>query len=440
MTKASITRRDALLLTLFGGGFVGLRALATGLPASLFADPKKALAHGSAASASREKAQFIVLSTSGDGDSINACVPGTYEDPRIVHSRAPEFAPAPLAIRGKTYTAAAPWGKLPARVLDRTVFWHMMTDTPVHSKEPDVLKLMGGTEAKEMFPSLLAKALAPCLDTIQKEPISVGALTPSEGLSFGGAALPVVPPLALKATLASPEGPLAGLQDLRRATLNQLFDLYKNGATASERRYLDSLMTSHEQVRHIEQDLLHALSTIHDNGADSQVKAALALIRMRVSPVVTIHVPFGGDNHRDIDLAAETAQSISGIATIASLMDQLERAGLEDRVMFATLNVFGRTLGPGHENGRHHNANHQVSIAIGRALKGGVIGGVGPVSPDYGALAIDSKSGAAEPGGDVRPIDTMAAYAQTLLAAIGAPPTLVQSPGGTGRVIAAALS
>ena len=108
--------------------------------------------------------------------------------------------------------------------------------------------------------------------------------------------------------------------------------------------------------------------------------------------------------------------------------------------MFATLNVFGRTLGPGHENGRHHNANHQVSIAIGRALKGGVIGGVGPVSPDYGALPIDSKSGAAEPGGDVRPIDTMAAYAQTLLAAIGAPPTLVQSPGGTGRVIAAALS
>src|SRR5579859_1474906 len=79
---AMVTRREALLLSLFGGGFVGLRLLATGLPVAFFADPKKALARGSALNASREKAQYIVLSTSGDGDSINACVPGTYEDPR----------------------------------------------------------------------------------------------------------------------------------------------------------------------------------------------------------------------------------------------------------------------------------------------------------------------------------------------------------------------
>jgi hypothetical protein len=203
---------------------------------------------------------------------------------------------------------------------------------------------------------------------------------------------------------------------------------------------MDSLLTSHEQVRHIEQDLLSSLSTISDNGPGAQVKAALALVRMKVSPVVTIHIPFGGDNHRDVDLAAETAQTLSGIATIDALMWDLVRAGLEDKVTFATLNVFGRTLGPGHENGRHHNANHQVSVVIGRAFRGGVIGGVGPVGSDYGALAIDSKSGTARSDGDVQPLDTMAAYAQTLLGAIGAPASLVKSPGGSGKVVQAALA
>ena len=35
------------------------------------------------------------------------------------------MAPTQLAIRGQTYTAAAPWAMLPAAVLDRTCFWHL---------------------------------------------------------------------------------------------------------------------------------------------------------------------------------------------------------------------------------------------------------------------------------------------------------------------------
>ncbi len=58
-----------------------------------------------------------------------------------------------------------------------------MTNTPVHPKEPEVLELMGATQAGEMFPSMLAKPLAPCLGTIQPQPISVGATTPSEACS-----------------------------------------------------------------------------------------------------------------------------------------------------------------------------------------------------------------------------------------------------------------
>ena len=66
-------------------------------------------------------------------------------------------------------------------------------------------------------------------------------------------------------------------------------------------------------------------------------------------------------------------------------MNQLAAAGLADSVTFMSLNVFGRTLGPGNADGRQHNENHQVSIAIGKPFRGGVIGGVIPVGKDFGA-------------------------------------------------------
>jgi hypothetical protein len=433
-----ISRRQ-LLTTLFGAGHAGLRALATGLPAWFLANPRRALAAVETCAA-QDKAQFLIFSTSAAGDSINTCVPGTYEDPQIVHSRDPALAPKPLVIRGRSFTAAGPWSALPQAVLDRTVFWHIMTDTPVHSKEPDVLKLMGASPSREMLPSLLARQLAPCLGTVQAQPITVGALTPSENLSFGGAALPVIPPLALRATLANPQGLLSGLQALRSSSLDRLYRVYKEAASPAQQRHLDALLTSHRQVRDIEQRLLDTLAEIKDNGPASQVKAAITLIQMKVSPVVAIHIPFGGDNHRDPGLELESAQTLSGIATIGSMMQQLAGAGLSDRVSFMTLNVFGRTLGPGNANGRSHNSNHQVSITIGKPFLGGMIGALAPVEPDYGALPIDARTGAGRSDGDVLPVDSLAAFAQTVQAAVGVDSTLIKSPRGTGKVIGAALA
>ena len=436
-----ISRRTALLSTLFGTGYVGLRALATGLPAWFLLNPRKALASPAMPMCtSQAKAQYIVFNTSGSGDPINANVPGAYENAMITHSADPSMAPTPLMIQGRSYTAAAPWSTLPQSVLDRTVFWHLMTNTPVHPKEPQVLQLMGATKYSEMLPSLLAQQLAPCLGTIQPQPISVGALNPSEALSYGGAALPVVPALALKSTLTNPAGPLTSLQPLRDQTLNQLYELYKNGATQAQQKFIDSLVTSQQQVRNIKQSLLNALSSIKDNTASSQVLAAVTLIQMNVSPVVSIHIPFGGDNHRDIALATETAETVSGVATIASLMQQLASAGLQDRVTFLSLNVFGRTLGPSNTDGRQHNANHQVSITIGKPFRGGVVGAIGPVAPDFGATAIDSMTGAGAPSGDIHAIDSLAAFGQTMLAAVGGDPTAISSPTNTGKVVTAALA
>lgn len=435
-----LTRRESILSTLFGTGMIGLRALATGLPAALLADPRRALAGGAIpACPNAAKAQFIVFATSGAGDPVNANVPGTYLDPKVVHSADPTMAAMPLTLSGQAFTAAAPWAALPQAVLDRSSFWHLMTNTPVHPKEPDVLKLMGGTYAGEMLPSLLARQLAPCLGTIQAQPIVLGATSPSEGLSYAGAALPIIPALALKATLTNAAGPLTNLQPLRDQTMTELFAIYKQGATSAQRAYIDNLAASQTQVRSINQSLLDNLASIKDNTAASQILAAITLIQMNVTPVVSIHLPFGGDNHRDVGLATETAQTVSGVALIGSLMQQLAAAGLADRVTLISLNVFGRTIGPGNTDGRQHNPNHQVSFAIGKPFRGGVIGGIAPVGTDYGALPITSADGTGAAGGDVPAVETLGAFGKTLLTAVGVDPATVATAVTVGKVIPAAL-
>lgn len=437
----NLTRRQALMSALFGSGYLGLRALATGLPMSFLLNPRRALAATPAPlCADKTKAQYIIMTTSGQGDPINANVPGCYLDPMITHSADPTMAATKLTLSGQSYTAALPWSTLPQNVLDRTSFFHLMTDTPVHPKEPDVLKLMGALSNAEMLPSALAKQLAPCFATVQSQPITVGATTPSEGLVYDGQALPIIPPLSLKATLANPTGPLTQLQPLRDQTLAQLSDLYKNGASAAQKAYLDSLITSQTQVRNIRQDLLSALSSIKDNSVTSQITAAVTLIQMNVTPVVAIHIPFGGDNHHDAALQTEATQTVSGVGYIGALMAALASAGLQDQVTFLSLNVFGRTLGPANTDGRQHNPNHQASIAIGKPFRGGVIGGLGPLAGDYGALAIDSKSGLGSASGDIQPLDSLASFGKTVMAAVGVDATTIASTITSGQVIGPALA
>jgi hypothetical protein len=306
------------------------------------------------------------------------------------------------------------------------------------------MKLLDATTPGEMLPSLLAKQLQPCLNTIQAQPITVGATTPSEGLSFAGQALPILPPQALKATLTGTGSPLDNLVSLRDQTLASLDGVYRNSATRAQRAYLDSLVTSQQQVRNIKADLLTLLNNIGDNLIGSQILAALALIQMNVTPVVAIHIPFGGDNHNDTGLANEVTQTTTGVAAIASLMSQIP-ASYADQITFLSLNVFGRTLGPGNKttnkgmDGRQHNPNHQVSIAIGAPFQPGVIGGIGPMQGDYGAVAFDSQSGATGGSGDVQPPDSLASFGKTCLAAVGVDSGFIGSNISSGKVIQAAL-
>jgi hypothetical protein len=474
-----LTRRDTLAAALFGGGMIGLRSLVTGLPAKFLMNPKKALADMQAQQCTATNPQFVVLCTSGSGDPFACNAPGTYDDgglgtgmdfAKLVHpsdaqSGVTGIDPVSIQLGSRTYQAAGPWAMLGpgtgnANVLGQTAVCHIMTDTPVHPKEPQVLELMGATQYQEMFPSVLAKYLAPCLGTLQVQPISVGAVSPSEALSFGGQALPTIPPGALRATLTNPTGMLsnASVQKLRDDTLQKMHDWYTGGnvtVSAAQKQYLDAYITSQQQVRGISQSMLSMLNSIGQKGSTSngdQITATIALILMKVAPVIAVHFPFGGDNHSDKNFSNEAAQTLTGLQAIRDLFNQLPQsangvADLTKSVSFINLNVFGRTMDASmNTSGRNHNPDHEVSMMIGPGFNGGVYGGVnapnknaGQTGGDWGCMPISSTSGQASASGDIKPVDTLASWARTVMRGVGIDDTTISAQIASGTAIQAAL-
>ena len=460
------SRRNMLLSSLFGAGCVGLRALATGIPASILLNPRRALA-GPCATGTTP--QFVIMNISDGGDPINANAPGSYIA-GVGNAPALLLPTATTTLGGKPYTAAQGWSTLPAA---STSVWHVMTDNEIHPHLPEVLSLNGGVVQPDMFPSWLSRQLQPCLGTLQGQPISLGAGSPVEALSYQGLPLAPIAPQALQATLTNnstdanlPKVSLLtskNLLALRDDTLAQLNNVYLQGASKAQVNFVNSMVLSEQQVRAIPEALLANLGSITGNGPSDQVTAAVALIQMKIAPVITIHIPFGGDNHVDTGLKTESAQTLSGLQTLNSLITLLgttqmpgTNTALSDLVSVISLNVFGRTLSAATSaNGRGHNENHQVSFAIGKPFKGGVYGGLVSLgsapTDDFGALPIESATGAGSSSGDVKPVDTLQSFAMTVAVGVGVPATTVTSAISsdstytssgldTAKVISAALA
>jgi hypothetical protein len=433
-----LTRRRLLMTSLFGGGLLGLRSLATGIPLSFFLNPRRALA-----SPAPMNPQYILLNTSERGDPLNANVPGTYLSSAIGHPQDPRMSPTQLTLAGAPFTAALPWTQLPQALLDRTCFFHHATYTVVHADEANVLALGGATAGHQMFASLLASQLAPALGTVQTDPIVLGPRPTSEDLYYSGGPEPIISPSALASLLAPPQGPLGQLTRMRDQDLDSLNALVKAEGNPAKSAFIDRYALSQQQVRALSEDLLSALASIPDNGPASQVTAAIILIRMNVSPVVSINIPFGGDNHGDPGLGMEVHETVSGTATLGQIWTQLTAAGLQDKVSFLSLNVFGRTLSAATSaNGRQHNANHHVAVMFGAPFRGGVIGGIEPVGDDLGATSISSATGAGVPngGGDIPFAQTMQSMAKTFGTGVGVSADFLQQNIMGGQSVPAALA
>jgi hypothetical protein len=457
-SAGGLTRREGLLAALFGTGYIGLRALATGLPIWYLLDPRKASAQDlQCMIMAQANMQYLILSTSSMGDPINCNCPGTYEASDIIHPQQSEVASTMIMLGSKSYGAALPWaptstmgGALDPTTLARINFFHHSTGTTVHGDQPKVMKLLGDLSGGEMYCSVVAKHLAACFHTVQAEPIALGAFgNASELVSFSGRTLPSIRPTQLKQLLSgSAFDPLANLQSLRDSSLNQLNQLAKSDGSMVQKQFLDALATSQTQVRSLASKLSNTLSSISDDGVKGQSLAAAALIAANVTPVVTIHIPFGGDNHSDQNLKQEADQHVTGVQAIQTLMGDLKSLNLQDKVTFATWNVFGRNLNGiskvTSRAGRDHYGNHAVTVMIGKNVAPGVIGGPVPDSSGaYVASGIDSSTGAASSSGDIKADSTHDAAARTLAAALGIPASVMANDfvaSAGGKVVAAALT
>jgi hypothetical protein len=414
-TAPAPDRRDTLLGLISGAGLLGLRSLATGLPAAFLMNPRAALAQTSA----DYKPTFLVMATSGSGDALNANTPGSYDDPTIKHPHddegnpLPGFEKADVDLGGTKVKGAAVWNTAPADFRSRALFFHHATLTANHGDEPRVLKLMGAVRRSEMLTSFIAKTLQPALGTIQRQPIVLSG----EVLQFEGRYQPRLQPTGMKSVLASQTGVEQSLQKLRDSSLDKLNAALKGSRnTTAQRAYMDSLALSQAQVRKLSEDFATDLADIKDNNANASTITAALLIKMGVTPAIQLHFGFSGDNHIDDNWDDETGSHATTIGTnLATFYAQLAKHDLLDKVTLSVVNVFGRTLAP-NKIGRDHNSAHNVGIIAGPAIKPGVVGGV---LANKGALSIDPQSGGVASSGGITQTDSLASFGKTVARACG---------------------
>jgi hypothetical protein len=434
-------RRRFLMTTLFGAGGVGLRALATGLPAWFVLNPRAATAQDLKCLLT-STAQYLIVSASSAGDAINCNAPGTYDAGGvIIHPT--QFPATPVTLGSVTVNGAPNWqSDLTDATRARTAFFHHVTGGLVHGDHPKVMAMTGDTANAEMYISNFAKHLAPCLGTVQAQPVVLGATSSLELVKFSGLTLPQISPTQLKQLLTgSATDPLVKLRAIRDQTLNQLNALAKSSGTNVQKAFLDAFALSQTQVRQLSADLATTLAAITDDSPGSQALAAAALVSAKVTPVVTVHIPFSGDNHSDSALYQEWFQTTnhdgsgSGVAGIQAIQAALASLNVQDSATFATANVFGRTLNNTATvealNGRDHYGAHTVTVVVGKNVSPGVYGGVAEGglagSPNFGATDIDSTTGQSVPNGtgDIPFAQTQVSMVKTLGAMLGIPQSVM---------------
>jgi hypothetical protein len=439
-------RRKFLETVLRGAGAVGLRGLVASLPTALLTAPEWALgqsldpcnASTVANAAGGRQPQKIILITSASGDPLNANVPGTYEDyqPDVYH---PAEASLPTgtftSADGRSYKCAAAWANLPATMLGRTCFFHHATYSNAHGDHAKVNAYMGAIRRQELLVSLIARNIAACLGTTQAPPLLLSDVL----IRYAGAVLPVLDRNGLYNILRPPTGGELTLRNLRDRDLASLSNtVYRPTATAGQSAALDRYLAAQTAARAMDTSLVGSLNT------GNLAQTVAVLLRMNISPVVVLRLDFGGDNHRDGGLYAESSQTTAGVGTLVNLWNALVAQGIQDEVTIVIQNVFGRTLNAanrnGDTNGRDHNSAHHCSVLIGSGFRKSVIGGLTPIGNDFRAQAIDSGSGLPAASGDIPYEHTLASVAKTICAAVGLGRATADDQITKGRYVAAALA
>ena len=426
--KIKYTRRQWLENIMYAYGSLTLKSLASGLPMSLLLNPLQ-----TKASNFTSQAKMLILSASFLGDPFNANVPGSYIDQNIVHPDDARMTPQNIMLNGNVHTAALPWSNLSQNTLNQSLFFHHPTYTGGHTGFRNVMKLQNSTRNSEMFVSHFAHHLHQQLGTIQAQPICLS----HQELSYQGDYQPILSPLVIKQTLlGSGDTPLERLKSLRNQTIDEMYSIFKRDGNIEQKKILDRFALSKIQAQEISLELLHHLSQIDSNSANNQAITAVILAAMNISPISTLYIPFGGDNHNDPGFNREITQLEQGVQTIQLLQDTIAQfqnnRALTHDIVFAWTSVFGRRLDQVGKEGRDHNSTHNATLILGPSISGGVIG-------NTSGGKLNSGSGLNDENGDINSGDTLASMGKTLGKALGLSDDILDEEIKKGKVIQSAI-
>ncbi len=430
-----INRRRLLIAGALGMGSLPLRSLITGLPIPfLLGASPRALAASTA--------NFLILSHLSSGDPLNANVPGTYpQDPAITtdplrfiqHATVAELGaiaegyqnPSTFNLGTASVKAASSWASLPVDLRQHLAFWHHGTYVNAHGELPTVRRLGGAVKGydgsgTDELGSLVAEELNADLGTVGKEILAVGG----NGVVSQGRNVAVLPPTSLKGIFVSSEVNLDKMIAMRDRFIDKAYSDLKVTGTPAQRKFFDQYAISRQSAGTMGNALGDLLSSVTSDAPIDQAKVAVAFLQLGIAPVISLGLPFGGDNHSDSDLLDEVTETNESVAVIAALWGYLKAAGLQDRVTFATMNTFGRSLRRTSGGGRGHHGDHHAMCVFGPNIKGGVIGGCTPINTsgavsDMRAAAINSATGGVGGKTDIPFEQTLVSVGKTLAKAVG---------------------
>ena len=432
----NVISRRALLGRIAASGLT-MTAFATGLPAT-FIRSRRAIAQNASLP------DRLILLLSDRGDPLNANAPGSYV-PGVVNNPLPAMAPLTVRLGDQQVQGARPWADLPEDLRARLSFFHMSTGTVAHNQIGDALQLLGAVKGdettgvrQEQLPSAICQEAAPLLSTILADPLALGP----DRLTSRGLPLENVAPLDLRNLFSAPSESLARLASLRDTALDRMYTDLRRDGTPAQLAFLDQYARGRSEARALGEQLAELLGEVSENAftdearSRNQLIAAVALLQLNVTPVVTVYVPFGNDNHDDLGLTDEAADYQTGVALIGELWGRLGAASLRERTTVASLFVFGRTMQLNASGGRDHNGAHHVSVMFGPRIRPGVVGGLtGYGDGVYGATGVDPATGAVALNGAIPPSATLTAWGRTLMKAIQLPDEAADRRLPSGRIV-----
>ena len=459
-----IKRRQFLRNSLYASLMMSARASVIGVPVGFLTSGK--------VYAQTSTPKFTILAQSQQGESFACNGPGSFpvngNDPAqlIAHPNTGELGNSVRgSIQGQDFTArdfmesvdlrlgaqlvkaSRVWSGLPQGFLDNlTCFWHQ-TGTNAHPEFPAVRRLMGALRDdesrnnEEELASAIAMETAASLGTTTNKPI----LLSGQG-SFKGSPLSVASPKSIKQLFSSDSGGVNPdhFAALYTQTMDALYQNIKQNGSRAQRIFLDQHAISRNEAASLGDSLGDLLVDIDSDNFKNQLKTAIALFRLNVTPVVGVRHMFSRDNHGDEALAGEVSRTLESLDALADYWDVLVGSGLTERVNFATLDVFGRTPHRSERNGgRDHFHQMTMGLVHGSDFKGGMIGGLAAIMQRGDerpvATGINSQTGGSA-NADIPAGSTLAAYGKTLIKAAGVSDERLDIRVATGTVITGAFN